>query len=115
MPLQMKGQEVFKFAVKAASRDIELALKEIGLKTDDVDRYLLHQANIRIINAIQEYLGQPQEKFPVNIHDHGNSSSSCCLILLDECRRNGVLKEGDIVAMSAFGAGFVSGAAIFVM
>ncbi|MBP3562914.1 MAG: ketoacyl-ACP synthase III [Bacteroidales bacterium] len=113
VPLQMKGQDVFKFAVKAASKDITRTLKETGLQADDVDHYLLHQANIRIINAIQDYLEQPAEKFPTNIEDHGNSSSSCCPILLDECSRNGLLKRGDIIAMSAFGAGFVSGAVLF--
>ena len=113
VPLQMKGQDVFKFAVKAASKDISRAIEEAGLDTDDVDHYLLHQANIRIINAIQEYLGQPEEKFPVNVTDHGNSSSSSCPILLDECRRAGRFKDGDMIAMSAFGAGFVSGAVLF--
>jgi len=110
VPLQMKGQDVFKFAVKAAGKDISRTLDEVGMKAGDVDHYLLHQANIRIINAIQEYLDQPKDKFPVNIEDHGNSSSSCCPILLDECNRNGLLKKGEIIAMSAFGAGFVSGA-----
>ena len=110
VPLQMKGQDVFKFAVRAAGMDITRTLDETGIKADDVDRYLLHQANVRIINSIQEFLGQPQEKFPTNIENHGNSSSSSCPILLDECNRTGVLKRGDMVSMSAFGAGFVSGA-----
>lgn len=112
VPLQMKGQDVFKFAVKAAGRDISRTLKDSGVKPDEVDHYLLHQANIRIINAIQEYLEQPKDKFPTNIEDHGNSSSSCCPILLDECSRKGLLKRGDIVTISAFGAGFVSGAVL---
>lgn len=51
--------------------------------------------------------------FPTNIEDHGNSSSSCCPILLDECKKKGLLKKGEIIAMSAFGAGFVSGAVLF--
>ena len=112
MPLQMKGQEVFKFAVTAASKDITRALKESGLTPSEVDHYLLHQANIRIINAIQHYLEQPAEKFPTNIENHGNSSSACCPILLDECNRKGLFKKGDKIAMSAFGAGFVSGAVV---
>lgn len=113
VPLQMKGQDVFKFAVKAAGKDISRTLKDTGMNADDVDHYLLHQANIRIVNAIQEYLEQPKDKFPVNIEDHGNSSSSSCPILLDECNRKGLFKKGDIIAMSAFGAGFVSGAVLF--
>ena len=110
VPLQMKGQDVFKFAVKAASRDITRVLTESGCSKDDVDHYLLHQANIRIINAIQEFMEQPVEKFPTNVEDHGNSSSSSCPILLDECNRKGIFKKGDLIVMSAFGAGFVSGA-----
>lgn len=113
IPLQMKGQDVFKFAVKASSTDICRLLEENRLKADDIDHVLLHQANIRIINSIREFLKQPAEKFPVNIEDHGNSSSSCCPILLDECNRKGILKNGDKIIMSAFGAGFVSGAVLF--
>lgn len=113
VPLQMKGQDVFKFAVKAASGDISRTLKDAGVSADDVDHYLLHQANVRIISAIRDYLEQPHEKFPVNIADHGNSSSASCPILLDECRKKGLFKEGDLIAMSAFGAGFVSGAVLF--
>lgn len=113
VPLQMKGQDVFKFAVKAASKDIGRTLERSGVSADEVDHYLLHQANVRIINAIQEYLEQPSEKFPTNIEDHGNSSSSSCPILLDECNRKGLFKKGDLIAMSAFGAGFVSGAVLF--
>ena len=113
VPLQMKGQDVFKFAVKAASKDISRTLEETSHQADEVDHYLLHQANIRFINAIQEYLGQPADKFPVNLTDHGNSSSSSCPILLDECSRSGRFRKGDLIAMSAFGAGFVSGAVLF--
>ena len=112
IPLQMKGQEVFKFAVTAASKDLTHALNASGITADEIDHYLLHQANIRIIHAIQHYLEQPMEKFPTNVENHGNSSSACCPILLDECNRSGRLKKGDKIAMSAFGAGFVSGAVV---
>lgn len=112
VPLQMKGQDVFKFAVKAASKDITRVLETSGVSADDVEHYLLHQANIRIIDTIRNFLGQPEGKFPVNIADHGNSSSSCCPILLDECNRKGLFKKGDKIVLSAFGAGFVSGAAL---
>ena len=112
IPLQMKGQDVFKFAVKASSGDITYLMDKLGMKADDVDHFLLHQANMRIINTIASFLGQPSEKFPTNIEDHGNSSSACCPILLDECKRKGILKKGETVVMSAFGAGFVSGALV---
>ena len=113
IPLQMRGQDVFKFAVKASSTDISKLLDDLDLKPEDIDHVLLHQANIRIINTIRDFLKLPEEKFPTNIEDHGNSSSSCCPILLDECRRKGLFKEGDKIIVSAFGAGFVSGAVLF--
>ena len=112
IPMQMKGQDVFKFAVKASSGDIRHLLEELRMTPDDVDKFLLHQANIRIINAIRDQLEQPEEKFPHNVENHGNSSSASCPILLDECNRKGLLKKGDILALSAFGAGFISGAAV---
>ncbi len=112
VPLQMKGQDVFKFAVKASSSDITKVLREQGVSPDEVDHFLLHQANLRIIQTIESFLEQPAYKFPVNIEDHGNSSSSCCPILLDECRRQGRFKPGDKIVISAFGAGFVSGAVL---
>ena len=112
MPLQMKGQDVFKFAAKASSKDISRLLKENGLNAQDVDYVLLHQANIRIINTIRDFLGLEDEKFPTNIADHGNSSSACCPILLDECNRKGMFKKGDKIVICAFGAGFVSGAVL---
>lgn len=112
-PLQMKGQEVFKFAVTAASRDITRVLEESSMSAEDIDYYLLHQANIRIINSIQNYLKQPADKFPTNVESHGNSSSASCPILIDECNRKGMFRKGDKIAVSAFGAGFVSGAVVF--
>ncbi len=113
VPLQMKGQEVFKFAVTAAYSDIVKAMDESEISASDVDYFLLHQANIRIINSIQHFLKQPAEKFPTNVEDHGNSSSASCPILLDECNSKGMFRKGDKIVMSAFGAGFVSGAVVF--
>lgn len=110
--LQMRGQDVFKFAVKASSGDIKYLLDSLGIAPDSVNWYLLHQANIRIINTIKDFLDQPAEKFPTNVESHGNSSSASCPILLDECNRKGVFKKGDIIVMSAFGAGFISGAVV---
>lgn len=112
VPLQMKGQDVFKFAVRASSTDITKLLEDHNLTADDIDHIVLHQANVRIINTIRDFLRQPDSKFPKNIEDHGNSSSSCCPILIDECNRKGILKKGDKIVMSAFGAGFVSGAVL---
>lgn len=115
LPLQMNGQGVFKFAVQAAANDISQLLEDLKISPGEIDHFLLHQANIRILKAIKNHLGEPEHKFPSNIEDHGNSSSSSCPILLDECRRSGRLKDGDKVIMCAFGAGFVSGAVMMVL
>ncbi len=112
VPLQMRGKEVFKFAVGASTTEVEALLKEIGMSKSDVSFYMVHQANLRIIDAIKKYLDEPDEKFPVNIQDHGNSSSASCAILLDECNRKGMFKPGDILVFSAFGAGLLSAAAV---
>lgn len=112
MPLQMKGKDVFKFAVSASTTEVVALLDSIGMKKEDVGYYIVHQANMRIIDAIKNFLGEPEEKFPTNIADHGNSSSASCLILLDECNRRGLFKKDDILVFSAFGAGLLSAAAI---
>jgi 3-oxoacyl-[acyl-carrier-protein] synthase-3 len=87
-------------------------LKETGYTKEDVDWYMIHQANQRIIDSIIDLLKEPADKFPVNITDHGNSSSASCPILLDECNRKGMFKKGDLLVFSAFGAGLLSGAAV---
>ena len=111
-PLIMNGREVFKFAVTTSVRDIHEILANTGLSLEDVDYFMIHQANMRIIEGIRRALGVPQEKFPSNIYDHGNSSSASCPILLDECNRKGMFKEGDKLVFSAFGAGLLSAVAL---
>ncbi|MDO4802339.1 MAG: 3-oxoacyl-[acyl-carrier-protein] synthase III C-terminal domain-containing protein, partial [Prevotellaceae bacterium] len=87
-------------------------LDKTGYQPDAVDKYLLHQANVRIIEMVREILKQPKEKFPLNIQKYGNTSSASLPILLDELNREGRLKEGELIVLSAFGAGFVSGSCI---
>jgi 3-oxoacyl-[acyl-carrier-protein] synthase-3 len=110
IPLQMNGREVFKFAVSTAVRDIESLLEEAGLTTADIQYFMIHQANLRIIEAIRKRLDVPEEKFPTHVEDHGNTSSASCAILLDECNRKGMFRRGDKLVFSAFGAGLLSGA-----
>ena len=112
LPLVMHGQDVFKFATSTCVNDLQVVLKDAGLTADDIDTYFIHQANLRIIKYIEQMLKQPSEKFPTNIEKYGNTSSASLPILLDETKRAGKLKEGDILAFSAFGAGLVSGAMI---
>lgn len=112
LPLVMRGQDVFKFAINASMTDITCLLEETKLTADDIDLYLLHQANMRIISSVRKNLKQSEDKFPTNIHKYGNTSSASLPILLDELNRSGALKKGNLLALSAFGAGFVSGACI---
>ena len=108
----MHGQDVFKLAVSASINDIDKVLKQTGTSPDEIDYYVLHQANVRIIEAIRHFVQQDKEKFPINIHKYGNTSSATIPILLDEMNRGGKLKTGDLLLMSAFGAGFTTGACI---
>jgi 3-oxoacyl-[acyl-carrier-protein] synthase-3 len=112
MPLVMEGREVFRLAVEASMEDVDVLLERNGMTGADIDLFLLHQANKRIIECIREHLGQPQEKFPTNIQNYGNTSSASIGILMDELSRQGKLKDGATLMLSAFGGGFVTGAAI---
>ncbi|MBR6439156.1 MAG: beta-ketoacyl-ACP synthase 3 [Bacteroidales bacterium] len=112
LPLVMHGQDVFKFATSTCVNDLKEVLKEAKMSADEIDTYFIHQANLRIIKYIEQMLRQPVEKFPTNIEKYGNTSSASLPILLDEVKREGKLKEGDMLAFSAFGAGLVSGAMI---
>ena len=111
-PLVMKGREVFRMAVTSAARDIAEVAASAGLTLDDIDHFLLHQANLRINEAIRENLKQPQEKFPTNVQRFGNTSSASIPLLLDEGVRQGSIRRGDTMLFSAFGAGFVTGTMI---
>ena len=112
-PLMMKGRDLFRTAVSESTKDIETVLKEEDMKPSDIDYFLLHQANKRIIEGIRSNLGQPAEKFPTNIEKYGNTSSASIPILLDELLAQNKIKKGDKIVMSAFGAGFVSAACLW--
>lgn len=111
-PLYMNGQEVYKFAVSRATEDLRALCAKRGMEFSEVGHFLLHQANLRILEAVRTRLKQPKEKFPHNVELHGNTSSAGIAILLDELNRSGALQKGEYLAMSAFGAGLTSGACI---
>ena len=111
-PLVMKGREVFKHAVTSSCRDIRKLLNQTGLEPDDVKYYVLHQANLRIIESIRNFLGVDKERVPHNVDRYGNISSAALPALLDELNRAGKLQKGDKLVFSAFGAGFTTGACI---
>ena len=111
-PMYMNGKEVFKTAVLSSSRDIKVMLDEACLKPSDIKYYVLHQANMRIIEAIANWLKLDMSHFPTNVECCGNTSSASVPLLLDELAREGKLQKGDKILMSAFGAGFTTGACI---
>ena len=111
-PMYMNGREVFKTAVLSSSYDIKRLLDKAGLKPADVKYYLLHQANMRIVEAIANQLQLDLSYFPHNVDRCGNTSSASVALLLDELHRAGKLQNGDKLVMSAFGAGFTTGACI---
>lgn len=112
--IQMNGQEVFKFAVKKVPECIQEVLEMTGTEKEDIRWYLLHQANSRIIQSAAKRLKEPEEKFPMNMDQYGNTSAASIPILLDEMNRSGMLKKGDRLMMSGFGAGLTWGAAQIV-
>ena len=110
--LYMDGPEIYRFAVSHSVKDLRAVCEAAGVALEDVDHFLLHQANKRIIDAARVRLKQPEEKFPLNVQVRGNTSSASVPILLDEVSRAGRLRPGDILAMSAFGAGLTTGACV---
>jgi len=111
--LQMKGNDVFKHAVKRMGEAALEALKRAGLKRDDIDYFIPHQANIRIIDATGRRLNVPKEKVYSNIHKYGNVSVASIPISVHELKQEGKLKKGDIIVMDAFGAGFTWAAVVY--
>ncbi|HEX3032037.1 MAG TPA: beta-ketoacyl-ACP synthase III [Bacillota bacterium] len=110
--IHMVGKEVFKFAVKIIGEVTEKALEKAGLTKDDIDLFIPHQANTRIIEAAAKRLELPPEKVVVNVDRYGNTSAASIIIALDESVRSGRIKEGDIVALVGFGAGLTWAACI---
>jgi len=103
--MQMNGQAVFKFAVRAMAESSEEAVQKAGLKMDDIDLVIPHQANLRIIEAAARRFALPYERFVVNIDRYANTGAATIPVALDEALEAGRLKPGDNVLMSAFGAG----------
>lgn len=110
--VKMKGKEVFKLAVRAmdeAARDI---LEQHHFTADHIDLVIPHQANLRIIEAISQYLELPMDRFFVNLDRYGNTSAASIPIALDEARRSGRIKPGDLTLLVAFGAGLTYASAL---
>ena len=111
--LSMKGNEVFKHAVKRMGEAALEALKQAGIEKEQVDYLIPHQANLRIIDATGERLNLPKEKIVANIHKYGNMSVATIPVALHELAEAGKLQKGQIIVMVAFGAGFTWASAVY--
>lgn len=110
--LRMKGNEVFKFAVKTLGRMVDEVIAENNLEKGDIDWLVPHQANIRIIQATAKRLGLPMERVILTVQEHGNTSSASVPMALDTAIRDGRIQRGDMLLLEAFGGGFTWGASL---
>ena len=111
--IHMDGQAVFKFAVRKVPEIIEEVLEQADVELEEIDHFVLHQANRRIIEAVAKRLKTDIEKFPMNLEEYANTSAATVPILLDEMNRAGSLKKGEKVMLSGFGAGLTWAACLF--
>ena len=110
--IKMEGKKVYKFAKKMMVDSVIQALDEVDLTRKDIDLLIPHQANIRILKAVAKKLHLPLEKIMINLEKYGNTSAASIPIALDEAISQGKIKKGDIVVLTAFGAGLTWGAII---
>ncbi len=111
--VKMNGREIFKFAVKVFPDTVEKSLEQANLNVDDIDMFIPHQANIRIIESIAKRFKQPLEKFYINLDKYGNTSAATIPIALDEAVKESRIKKGDKIIMVGFGGGLTYGSTIF--
>ena len=110
--IHMDGQEVYKFAVTTVPASIEQVLDEAGLTCEDIKYFVLHQANIRILQSVSKRLKVSMDKFPISLDHCGNMSAASVPVLLDEVNRKGMLKKGDKIVLAGFGGGLTWGACV---
>ena len=110
--VHMAGKEVYKYATRQLAESSRSALRSAGLSVGDVDQFLFHQANLRIIESVQNAVGIPSDKTYLNIAKYGNTSAASVPMALVEAIAEGRIKQGDRLLMAAFGAGYTAGAAV---
>lgn len=110
--VKMLGKEVFKVAVSKMALAVNKAQELVGLTDNDINLYIPHQANLRIIDAVAKKANITNEKVYINVHKYGNMSAATTIVALDEAYKEGRIKKGDLVELVAFGAGLTWGACI---
>ncbi len=111
--LKMNGREIFKFAVRVFPESVENVLGQRNITADDVDLFIPHQANIRIIESIAKRFKQPLDKFYINLQKYGNTSAATIPLALDEAVKEGRVKKGDKIVVTGFGGGLTYGSVLF--
>lgn len=111
--IHMDGQAVFKFAVRKVPEIIEEVLGQTDVMLEEIDYFILHQANRRIIEAVAKRLKTDISKFPMNLEEYANTSAATVPILLDEMNRRGMFRRGQKIILSGFGAGLTWAACLF--
>jgi 3-oxoacyl-[acyl-carrier-protein] synthase-3 len=110
--VKMNGREVFKFATRILVQSAETLMARCGVTIDDIDVYVPHQANVRIIEHATKRLGIPSERVVVNVDRYGNTSSGSIPLALSDAAADGRLREGELVLMTGMGAGLTWGSAL---
>jgi 3-oxoacyl-[acyl-carrier-protein] synthase-3 len=103
--MKMSGREVYRHAVQTMIAAAKEAIARAGLTPDDIECFIPHQANLRIIETIAGKLDLPMKRFFVNLQSYGNTSAAAVAIALDEAQRSGRIKRGDRILMVVFGGG----------
>ena len=110
--LRMEGKEVFRHAVEKLSETAETAMERAGVQADDIDWVVPHQANIRIINSTARKMGVPRSKVVTTVQDHGNTSAASIPLALSVAKKNGRIKEKDLIITEAIGGGLAWGSLV---
>lgn len=110
--LKMEGNRLFKQAVPSMTNIAEQALEKNGLRREDIQLVIPHQANLRILQAVSERLNIPMERFYTNLQKYGNTSAASIPLAMDEAHREGRINKGDKILLVSFGAGLTWGAAV---
>ncbi len=108
----MNGREIYKFAVNTVPVSIKKAVDKVGVSLEEVDCFILHQANARIIESIADRLKVSREKFFINLHKYGNTSAASIVIAMTEAVEEGFIKSPSLLVLSGFGAGLTWGTAV---
>ena len=111
--MRMDGRAVFKWAIRLAEENLRAVVDSAGLTLDDIDCFVLHQANLRIIEATRQALGVPADRFAINIDRYGNTSSGSIPLAIDEAWREGRVGPGSTIAVCGFGGGLAWGSAVW--